>query len=305
MQMEFKDIRTADTLREFLIEKGQGHQNYRHYSTLDGIYGMLKSGYIWLSRGDQMNDKQELTKGYFDDWNNIYIASFAFGKSENIAMWGIYGLPHNEAANISFPSKIFSKWVPSISAIYDPGDYYNEINQGFEIQLTDVVYAGGKRGDNDQILRWNDKSIDIDKTSGAERLKYISSENSMTGFIKNFAWLYENEVRIRVKLNSPIPQKKIAIRIPDDMFAVTGNSEKVTITYGPWNQNGIKERKILKFEELIKRDINRNEIIDNINIVMSDFTMLVELKETCNCCQLFYDNNSNIKRRPPSIFEYT
>lgn len=143
--MEFKEIRAADDLRTFLIEKGQGHQNYRHYTTLDGIYGMLKSGYIWMSRGDQMNDMQELTKGNISDWESIYLSSFAYGKSENIAMWGIYGLPHNEAASISFPSRVFSKWIPGNKTIYDPEDKYKEIDCDFQIQLTDVVYAGGKR----------------------------------------------------------------------------------------------------------------------------------------------------------------
>jgi len=250
-----------------------------------------------------MNDMQEITKGNLTDWKSIYISSFAYGKSENIAMWGIYGLPHNEAASISFPSKIFSKWIPVIKSVYDPENNYKEIDAEFEIQLTDVVYAGGKRGSDDQILKWNDKSLMIEQSANPNNLRFISSEEQMTGYIKNYAWAYENEVRIRIKLDKPIAQKRIAIKIPEEFFSMREKAENVKITYGPWNQDAVKEKKIQKFEAQLKADTSASIRIDNIEISTSEFTNLVRLKETCACCQLFMDNNRRIKRKAPSIFQ--
>lgn len=301
--MEFKEIDSVEHLRAFLLERGKGHHNYRHYSTLDGIYGMLKSGYLWLSRGDQMNDRQELTKGDSREWEKIYIASFAFGKSENVAMWGIYGLPHNEAACISFPSYKFSKWIPGISAVFDPKKNYQKIECEFEIQLTDVVYIGGFRGAKDQVLKWNDNKLQVNDLANIDDFEYISGESQMTGFIKNYAWSYENEVRIRIKVNTPINNERIAIKIPEYFFEGLENEEKVRITYGPWDKSARKEKKTVKFEDALRSDICIGFRYDQIEKKSSDFMNLVMLNETCKCCQLFTDNNDKIKRKAPSLFQ--
>ena len=140
--------------------------------------------------------------------------------------------------------------------------------------------------------------------SNPAELKNISNNHLMTGFIKNYAWAYENEVRIRIKLNKPIAQKRIAIKIPDYFFLTHETAEKVKVTYGPWNLDANKERKIQKFEERLKADINERIPFNSIEIASSDFMNLVRLKETCDCCQLFMDNNGRMKRKAPSLFQY-
>ena len=65
--MKLSDVTSVNELTAFLEKKGLGHQNYRHYTNFDGALGMLQSGYMHLSRGDQMNDHQEVTKGNLFD----------------------------------------------------------------------------------------------------------------------------------------------------------------------------------------------------------------------------------------------
>lgn len=61
-------------------------KKFSHYTNIEGLRGMLSSRKFQVSRGDQMNDKQELTKGDMRIWSNIYLASFSYGEEENMAM---------------------------------------------------------------------------------------------------------------------------------------------------------------------------------------------------------------------------
>lgn len=295
--MEFKEIKTFGHLRNFLSVKGKGHHNYRQYTNLDGVYGIINSGFFWLSRGDQMNDMQELTKGDPDEWKKIYIASFAFGRSENIAMWTIYGLLHDEAACISFPSIEFCKWISSISELFDPADGYKKINVKFEIDLIDVVYIGGIRGQRDGLLQWNSERMQLDNENLEDDFKTISSQAPLTGYMKNYAWVYENEVRIRIKLNEPIDCKKVAVKLPIDFFNTDPKNEKVGIISGPWNDYD----KYSIFDKKLAQSENFQTVKDKLIFRESDFDRLVKTKETCEYC--LYGNGKRVpKRKGPSLF---
>lgn len=295
--MEFDEIKTFDHLRLYLSDKGKGHQDYRQYTNLDSIFGMINSGYLWLSRGDEMNDKQELTKGNPAEWENIYVASFVFGKSENIAMWAIYGLLHDEAACISFPSKAFSKWIIGVKEIFDPIKNYEKIDTNIKIDLTDVAYIGGKRGQKDAQLKWYDKTINLDEIILEDDFTKISNESLLTGYIKNYAWNYENEVRVRVKVDKRIECKKIAIKFPDDFFVPDSKNEKIGITTGPWRD----DIKYDVFMEKMKQTEKYLLIKDKFVFQKSEFQNLVNLKETCEYCSS--GNGKKIpKRKAPSIF---
>ena len=54
---------------------------------------MLTSKMLHLSLGSRLNDLSEpLQKSHhaYAKWSHSYVASFAFGKMENIAMWAMY-----------------------------------------------------------------------------------------------------------------------------------------------------------------------------------------------------------------------
>ena len=88
-----KDVQAPVGLQRYLRAKGSNHRNYLHYTNYAGLIGIIRSGYFHISSGDRMNDRQELQKGSREMWKNIYIGSFAYGQNENMAMWGLYGLP--------------------------------------------------------------------------------------------------------------------------------------------------------------------------------------------------------------------
>lgn len=147
----FKEVRSIDELIGYLEIKGGNHRNCYHYTNKNGLNGILRSRKLHISRGDQMNDKQELTKGDEQTWEKVYLASFNYGDEENMAMWGLYGVPHEDAIRITIPGTKIKEWISSTDKVYQveslrSGKYeYHELAELDRIVLTDVVYASGKK----------------------------------------------------------------------------------------------------------------------------------------------------------------
>jgi hypothetical protein len=271
--MEFKEINTAGMLVDYLIEKGITHRNYHHYTNINSALAIIKSGYWHLSLGDRMNDKQELTKGDMERWKNIFITSFAFGESENIAIWGLYSLPWEDAVRITIPNRAMCSWIqrkPTIYGITDDDSYnYVPINpSSVELKLTDVAYISDVRGTGNGTIKWYDKRISLKDNPN---LRYISNNPIITGYIKNDAWSYENEVRIHAQFNNYSGYKKIAIKIPDDVI------NSIEIKAGPWMKDDIKTR----IEQELKKTTGEKL---QIRHSYSSFLDLVELRSVCNYC---------------------
>lgn len=83
-------------------------------------------------------------------------ASFGYGESETMAMWGLYYFPRNEAVRISLPRKLIREWLT------DTKLKHNED----VILLSDVIYVSNPESKERQFLmRWNNKK------SNAESMK--------------------------------------------------------------------------------------------------------------------------------------
>lgn len=270
--MEFKDIHNCNMLVDFLKERGVRHRHYHHYTNISSVLSLIKSGYWHLSLGDRMNDKQELTKGAIERWKNIFITSFAFGDNESIAMWGLYSIPWEDAVRITIPYNAMSKWLNSTSAIYRIPDKnnptYEEIKQiNLSLQITDVAYVSGSRGGDDGIIKWYDKKIILKQEPD---LVGISDDPIITGYIKNEAWSFENEVRIRAEFNNNFRYDKIAIKTPDYVI------DNLEIKAGPWMKKDIITR--------IEQELENNYNDLHVRHSYSAFHNLVELRNICDFC---------------------
>lgn len=225
--LKFKEIKSIDSLINFLKEKGGNHDNYYHYNTWDSLSKIFYNKTFLLTRGNSLsiNDQHEaLMKGSWKEWNKIYVGSFAFGSSEIMAMWGLYGLPWSDAVRMSIPKEKMRRWVNSINSIklFENGqvvDYKGE----FDASLNDIVYITSNHVSYDVRLTHRTKSITVSDTYpiyGADTVE------EMTGYIKNYAWQYENEVRLRIRLAHDIGYERICIDIPNDVI------DSITVTTG-------------------------------------------------------------------------
>lgn len=219
-----------------------------------------------LTRGNSLsiNDQHEAhMKGSWEEWNKTYIGSFAFGSSENMAMWGLYGLPWQDAVRISISKEKMLMWVGSIDRItlFDDGPI-SEYNGGFDVNINDIVYVGGKKGSSNLQLTHYGNSITVSDTYP---LYGIDTVPKMTGYIKNYAWQYENEVRVRIRLSHDTGYERISVAVPDDVI------NSMTITTGPYFR--------WKSDDLYMTLVKEKRIIE------SGFKNLVKYKELCDLCE--------------------
>lgn len=262
---KLRDVDSVESLIDYLITKGRNHDYYYHYTSWDSFVNIYKKKSFLLTRGDSLriNDQHELSlKGAAEIWAKTYFGCFAYGSSENMAMWGLYGLPWEDAVRIAIPRAEMVKWMESIQLMGAVGVndvYYNNL----KVSLADIVYVEGKKSSGKLSLYCNNESI---KTDNIDGLYDVGSAPEMTGHIKNYAWHYENEVRIKVELPHAIKDEKICVKIPDS----TINSMKITT--GP-----------------CFKDKTDNNVFNLMNqqgkITKSGFENLVKYKVLCSLCK--------------------
>ena len=261
-----QDAQTIDSLINFLEKKGENHNFYYHYTSWDSFVKIYTDGTFLLTRGNSLtiNDQHEaIMKGSWRTWNKTYIGSFAYGSSENMAMWGLYGLPWEDAVRIVIPKESMLDWIKSLSSVslWDNGKKRGTVFDP-KISLTDIVYVSGVKGKDDLRLTYNNKSFTI---SRLPELHGLDTNPNMTGYIKNYAWHYENEVRIRVELPQDTGYEKILLNIPPTTI------DTIQITTGPCFK--------YKDDDVYKQLCYQNRVNE------SGFKNLVRYRALCSMCQ--------------------
>ena len=265
LKMKLKDVKNISDLIGYLETKGNKHNDYYHYTTLGALNKIKSSKHFLLTKGNAytLNDQQESTcKGSVNEWEKTYIGSFAFGSSENMAMWGLYGLPWDEAVRIAIPGKAMRDWINNINVV----SAWNEKEKRLEPiidhpepLLADIVYVTDKG--KYITLNRGDEHLTVEKDL---YFKNINNNSKLTGFIKNYAWHYENEVRIRVKLPRPENYNKIAIEIPDEIinsFSITTGpyfDEKANNAYKPGWANPSEFQHLVNFKSICSMCKHKN-----------------------------------------------
>lgn len=180
-----------------------------------------------------------------------------------MAMWGLYGLPSEEAVRICIPKWAMLDWMDSIDFVSLWKDGIETYGCGnIEKSLADIVYVEGKKGGEIFSLTRADEHFSV-KNSGS--FHELDERANMTGYIKNFAWKYENEVRIKIQLDRAHEEEKICLYIPEHVI------DSITVTTGPsFDING-------------NNDLYEFLLYDN-RIKSSEFPNLVNYKKLCSMC---------------------
>ena len=261
------EIRTAEHLRAYLNARGERHVRYLHYTNLDGLIGMLASGFFHLSKGDRMNDRQEPQMGDSGLWTDTFIGSFAFGQNENMALWGLYGLPWEEAVCIRIPQGSMLRWIRGVDRCYkvEETKKYVPLEGTLGLGLNDVAYVTEQAERPIRIYHSLKRATwPIEKEPSEWQ-----AATELTGFLKRDAWRYENEVRIRAVCASAKALDRIAIPIPREIIA------RATVIFGPWARG----ENIAKMEERIAETFKKK-----LRSVKSSYAGLVDYRSLCGYC---------------------
>lgn len=300
----FERLETPHELMKYLEDKprvpDRKGEFYYHYTNLNAAISMIRSGYLWLSPIARSNDMLEYDYGNKGLWESIYSFSMMAYDTENIGMWSMYAQPWKDGVRISIPKQDVYRWIYE-----DEGIIYSVNNNGrrsedYKPIITDVLpRVNGKRlyrlisvaysdyrsikaqsGQNHKCGTQSNTTIKLTPIGDEEYL------GELTGYIKDLAWEYEQEVRIFADVRFTNKQEsKIAIRIPNYII------DKLIITAGPLLKDlRISLREVIN--DTLEEDILRNRLREVINdtsgkrLNNSMFSGLLTIKSPCNTCQL-------------------
>lgn len=259
--IKFGEINNEIELVRYLTSRSKindlSEEYVSHYTSSDIARKIISGRKMQLGNPVNMNDGLEFSSPNMD-CSKIYFASFSIENSENIAMWSMYGQPWEDGVKISIPKKTFMKWVDKIKRVYhvDPNTYENIIESPieenkFKPSISRVAYVEWDVNGDVSVIKCGEQA--------QNKLLKMIDKNVLTGLIKDAAWSYEKEIRLRVDLSEVTDDKKVAIDIPDEII------RSMIITTGP-RFNGVISAK--DYSEVA--DINESIFAGKLNYVYCD-----------------------------------
>ena len=205
------------------------------YTRLDAVVNIISDRSWYLGSPRTMNDGLELQQG-LEGRDDIFFSSFMAEQRESIAMWSMYAQPWEDGIMISIPVKTFKQWMKEIKKVYradlrtkkaDREDFVY-LNKA-RVTAARVAYISQNRSGEIQSL-----------TCGGAKNECLKPDPkmdpSLVGYIKDEAWSYEKEVRLRVDLGAGIAYKGVAVDVPDYVV------DAMVITKGPRFEGELLDR---------------------------------------------------------------
>ena len=258
----FKDIRTADELVSYLdnaIKNISNDQKLCQYTSLNSVLGIIKSKYWYLGSPKNMNDGLELQYG-LDKREDIFFGSFMIEQKESIAMWSMYAQPWEDGVMISIPADKFKEWVKNIKKVYSADVSTKKPDENEFVYINKAKISVAK-----VAYSTNDNKGNVEKiwcgTAYNEMFKDLS-DTSLIGYIKDDAWSYEKEIRLRVDLGKNVKYEGIAIEVPDCVI------DSMVITKGPKFNGDLLER--IKNECTRSMNTGSSLFYDKLNYIPCD-----------------------------------
>ena len=139
----FDGINSTGQLIAKLEEKGCNHQTYSFYCDEEKAENTIKNG-LRLTVGKKWNDTNDY-KNLLDEDVVRFVKCFTYSKSENIAMWMLYGGYNNDGIRITYDKKV----IINLLNFKEPLIIYEIINNtqnkiqiiDYKVKLIDIVYV--------------------------------------------------------------------------------------------------------------------------------------------------------------------
>lgn len=233
----FSEINNRQALRNYLFGYSKMLQHVGNflitYKRIDTLIRSLQTGKWRIGNPRDMNDKKELADFHRADWSRIYFSCFVADSDESIAMWSLYARPWADGISIKIPRRVFSEWTKNIQAVYE---YDKNKNEYIELSEADVCVV--RVAYTNELTRNSKEQIKL--VCGGQENHYIDNifidthdpEDNydpiiLAGAIKDIAWAYENEIRIRADVAGTRVPDAVYVDIPDYVI------KSMEITAGP------------------------------------------------------------------------
>ena len=242
-------------------------QGLRHYTAMSSFMKMSSSEQVYFSLLSKSNDCGE------DESKRHYMLCFNYEKEENVALWGIYGVPRNESIRLTFPHDVIMDWFDAVK--HGELVCYGVENKSRTIPLKDVCphvsicdvayYGNG-------IFTHKGKKYLVMRDGQPDNKSQLDSR--LTPYAKKWAWSFEQEVRIVLEFDKPVlnskgkPFERIAVDFDEPLQALREGFGEIRL--GPWCGRSA--------ETVRKRGFSK------ANVVSSEFTDQIKLRTPCSEC---------------------
>ena len=230
-QIRFSEIQDRETLKKYLFDYKSRMGNVKSlvtYTRIGNLIKIIKDGKWRLGNPLNMNDKKELSDFPQADWTRIFYACFMADTQESIAMWSMYGRPWADGVSITIDRELFTQWIRDTKVFYrKENDVYKRITD-VEFSLVRVAYTNEltkNPKDSISVLCGKQNNSYIDNIFSDYSYPY--EPKMLAGAIKDIAWSYEQEIRIRADYSGKEIPEAIYIDVPDRII------ESMIITCGP------------------------------------------------------------------------
>ena len=158
-------------------------------------------------------------------------------QKENIGMWSLYAQPWVTGVKVAIDAKAFKNWIKNTKTIYkaDPNTFEVDEYTTFSVgENAKIKYAAVAYSDFEAPSETTMEHIHV---GGAKNdiLRTATGVPLLAGYIKNDAWDYEKEIRLRVDLDRNIDCDAVAIKLTQDLI------DAITIIKGPRFNGALQE----------------------------------------------------------------
>ena len=268
----FSDINTPAELIQYLDDSVRRLDNstyLHHYTTLPRVVDIIGSRTWHLGSAAEMNDRMEYKNGDPKRWRTLFFSCFMCEDKESIGMWSMYAQPWEKGVKISIPKKAIRTWLKKTTELleistsdYKPTGRRIYIgNMSSSLRLSSVAYS-------------NADSMQVSKEP--EKLSWSNQSNTnirnavripeLTGYIKDMAWSYEKEIRIKAEFVNQDNIQRVAIPLTDELI------DSMIITASPL------------FDGDLMRELDR-QIKIQLNTEKSIFTGKLNILTPCKACE--------------------
>ena len=217
---------SPEKLLSYLEETARKHLHYKCYTKYAFLKNWIEEKGLFLDVGDGWNDVEDRERFIAANPDGTNFGKcFTFSKSENVAMWMLYGGLHQSGVMIDYAAMELHELVDSIKEVelgYWNGDRFEckeVLHEGeFTPIFTDMLYCA--REENGQYtVKRSDARCEHVPTSCIQELGWRQ---------KSFPWAYENECRLLISVNRKFGKEiKTACIRAEKLYRATEQKERI------------------------------------------------------------------------------
>lgn len=252
----FKEIDTPKNLVRYLEDasaRTKGHKYVYHYTTLPNLIKILRGRHWHLANAKDMNDQLEYKRGDKSRWENIFFSSFMMDSKESIGMWSMYAQPWENGVKIAIPISELRKWVASSPKLLglkkDHTGSFEVVRDSLKIDgvnavlgLSSVAYSNA-----DSLEPEESEQLTCGKAVN-QLIKNAPNIPELTGYIKDKAWDYEKEIRLKITFAARQSVDRIAVELSDALI------DSMIITASPLFSDSLQEKIQAEIERQVKTE---------------------------------------------------